>query len=244
MALEQADGLWELEKNIDDGDGGDPFPGIKNNRSFTPCSAPNSSTYDLSDTYIQVSNISNPSLFMTADLRVTPDNTSPGIFSLISPPDSDTTALPVDLNWTDPSGSGSCSDPLYELHYSTDQDFPPESTSIINDIQSSNYVLTSELSPYRDYFWKVKAFYPDGGESWSSQVFRFHLYLPGDVNNDEKVSIPDVVSIVNYLFKSSELPTSPLVGDVNQDCTISIADAVYLINFLFRSGSTPQKGCA
>jgi immune inhibitor A len=75
VALEQADGLWDLEHFSNRGDAGDPYPGNSNNRAFTFATVPNSSSYYSSaDTEIGVTNISNSSSTMTADLAVSTVN--------------------------------------------------------------------------------------------------------------------------------------------------------------------------
>jgi hypothetical protein len=71
-------------------------------------------------------------------------------------------------------------------------------------------------------------------------IAKYVQFLRGDVNNDNWVSIIDVVYLVNYLFQSGSEPfPAPIVGDSNCDDTIGISDAVYLINYLFRSGPVP-----
>lgn len=71
VALEQADGSWNLEHGSNRGDAGDPYPGNGNKRSFTNTSMPNSSAYSgSSDTLVRVQNISNSGAAMTADLQV------------------------------------------------------------------------------------------------------------------------------------------------------------------------------
>jgi len=55
----QADGLWDLENNINRGDAGDPFPGSTNNRYLGPDSNPDTDSYYNGDTGIVISNISN-----------------------------------------------------------------------------------------------------------------------------------------------------------------------------------------
>ena len=70
VALEQADGLWELEKNIDNGDTGDPFPGSTAKTSFNNLSTPSSDDYNLSSTLVSVSSISASGATMYADLAV------------------------------------------------------------------------------------------------------------------------------------------------------------------------------
>jgi len=70
VALEQADGLWELENKTDRGDAGDPFPGNTSNTSFTPASTPNSDAYIGTNTLVTVTNISSSASTMTADFQV------------------------------------------------------------------------------------------------------------------------------------------------------------------------------
>jgi M6 family metalloprotease-like protein len=83
VALEQADGLWDLEHNTDSGDGGDPYPGTTNDREFASASTPNSSSYaHSSGTCVGVSGISNSGATMTADLSVScgPSDVGPLVY--------------------------------------------------------------------------------------------------------------------------------------------------------------------
>lgn len=63
----------------------------------------------------------------------------------------------------------------------------------------------------------------------------------GNVNRDSDVTIADVVSIVNYLFKGGDVFL--YMSDMNGDCLADIVDAVYLVNYLFRGGPRPQCSC-
>lgn len=63
----------------------------------------------------------------------------------------------------------------------------------------------------------------------------------GNVNRDGDVTIADVVSIVNYLFKGGDVFL--YMSDVNGDCLVDIVDAVYLVYYLFRGGPRPQCSC-
>lgn len=68
VALEQADGLYELEHKSDHGDSGDPFPGSFAKTSFNSSSVPNSDTYAGVVTTVSVENISIVGTTAYADL--------------------------------------------------------------------------------------------------------------------------------------------------------------------------------
>ena len=70
VALEQADNLFALEKNLGSGDAGDPFPGSFSRTSFSGLTSPSSNDYSGTGTLVAVSNISAAGATMTADLSV------------------------------------------------------------------------------------------------------------------------------------------------------------------------------
>jgi hypothetical protein len=87
--------------------------------------------------------------------------------------------------------------------------------------------------------------YP-GLEDWEKEhlikIFaQHHIILPvsGDVNCDGKVSLADIVYLINYLFKLGPGFEPLWKGDTNGDCNVSVADVVYLINYLFKGGPAP-----
>ncbi len=74
IAIEQADGLFELEGcpgYSDDGDLGDPFPGSSNKLAFDDTTTPSSRNYYDSPTQVAVWNISDSDSVMYANLDVT-----------------------------------------------------------------------------------------------------------------------------------------------------------------------------
>ena len=87
VALEQADGLWELERYFSFGDDGDPYPGSTNNRNLTFLTLPDSKDYNGNNTYVKVENISNSGNTMSADLNVLfhTVTSSVGAHGIISP---------------------------------------------------------------------------------------------------------------------------------------------------------------
>lgn len=63
--------------------------------------------------------------------------------------------------------------------------------------------------------------------------------LRGDANGDGKITVSDVVFLVNYLFKGGPAPLPFLSGDANCDTKVTISDVVYLVNYLFKGGPPP-----
>lgn len=72
VALEQSDGLWQLEHNTNAGNTGDPYPGYPIHRMFNDTSVPDSKDYNFIATHVAVENVSNPGDTMTADFKVFP----------------------------------------------------------------------------------------------------------------------------------------------------------------------------
>lgn len=68
------------------------------------------------------------------------------------------------------------------------------------------------------------------------------LYEPrkvGDANQDGKIGLPDIIYLVNYIFKSGSSPNPPAFGDSNCDGKLNLVDLIYLVNFIFRGGASP-----
>lgn len=165
-------------------------------------------------------------------------NNPPGSFSLLLPENSAFVSTVVAFDWANATDPDVWDTLRYSLHISTSLSFHRDSTLIHDSL------LTSEHSDTLDpgmYYWKVKAYDRRGGETWSTQTWKFYVFLRGDANGDGKLSVADVVFLINYLFKGGTAPNPLWTGDANCDVNVRIADVVYLINYLFKSGSPP--GC-
>ena len=90
------------------------------------------------------------------------------------------------------------------------------------------------------------------GRSWGGSSTGFDIatikYIPlaciakaGDANNDNSVLLSDVVTTINYIFRSQPLPPPDCRADANGDGKVLLPDAVYLINFIFKAGPMPVK---
>ncbi|MDD1748951.1 MAG: SBBP repeat-containing protein [Methanothrix sp.] len=71
-------------------------------------------------------------------------------------------------------------------------------------------------------------------------TIKYIQFWRGDANRDSKVTVSDVVYIVNYLFKGGPPPNPLLSGDANCDGKVTVADVVFLINYLFKGGPAPN----
>jgi len=70
VALVQADNLWHMEKGLNRGDTGDPYPGSTGNTSFTASSSPNSNLYNENPSGVSITGISASGATMTATMAI------------------------------------------------------------------------------------------------------------------------------------------------------------------------------
>jgi photosystem II stability/assembly factor-like uncharacterized protein len=75
-----------------------------------------------------------------------------------------------------------------------------------------------------------------------------NVFVHGDANHDQKVTVSDVVYLVNFLFKGGPMPWIKMAGDANGDTPdgscdlpkVTVSDVVYLVNYLFKGGPGPK----
>ena len=77
------------------------------------------------------------------------------------------------------------------------------------------------------------------GSYFDYLTIKYVQFLRGDTNSDKKVSLSDIVYLINYLFKFGPAPEPIQSGDANCDGKVSLSDIVYLINYLFKFGPAP-----
>src|SRR5574341_321829 len=78
-------------------------------------------------------------------------------------------------------------------------------------------------------------------ETVNINVTNLCLAKSGDLNGDGNILLPDIVLIVNFLFRGAPAPVPYCRGDVNASGTILLTDVIYLINFIFKSGPAPMN---
>lgn len=219
VALEQADGDWDLEQNMNSGDNGDPYPGSSNNRTFNNNSTPDSKSYSFDNTYVAISSISDNGMNMTADLAVSNAPLPP---SLLSPPDGSYTdnRRPF-FDFTNSSGAI-----IYHIQIDNDPDFSSPDFNI-NYLSSSNFTPPSDLSDNL-YYWHVRAGNSSAWSGWSTAwTVTVNATTPGSPSdiiangsnpspwtNNPAFSISwtnpsDSSDLQRALFKLGAAPTSP-----------------------------------
>jgi immune inhibitor A len=155
VALEQADGLWDLEHDTDSGDSGDPYPGSTTNRTFNNTSTPDSKDYNANTTYVAVTNISNNGQIMTADLAVVNAPMAPA--PTVPANGSATNVRRPLFDFTSPTGAT-----VYHIQIDNDSNFSSPLFNLSN-LVSSQYTPTSDL-PESVIYWRSRA---GNGTNWS-----------------------------------------------------------------------------
>ncbi len=219
VALEQADGDWDLEHDTNSGDGGDPYPGSTNNHAFNNSSTPNSQSYNFANTYVAITNISNNGISMTADLAV---NNAPSPPILILPANGALTnnRRPF-FDFTNSSGAS-----VYHFQIDNNPDFSSPSFNV-DYLSASQYTPTSDLIDNL-YYWRVRA---GNGSAWSGWSGTWTVIIdgtppPSPINLTANGSNPsawtnnhifsinwanpsDTSGIQKALFKLGSAPASP-----------------------------------
>ncbi|MBD3403764.1 hypothetical protein GF420_12770 [candidate division GN15 bacterium] len=67
--------------------------------------------------------------------------------------------------------------------------------------------------------------------------------ITGDINGDERVTISDVLALVNVLFFGMDMPRATVFANVDgdPDCRVDVADVIYLASHLMLGGPPPAS---
>ena len=128
----------------------------------------------------------------------------------------------------------------YDFRASTDSQFAI--VLAIDSLTDTTVVDSIALEIGRRYWWKIISRDNHGATS-TSDVSRFRVYLPGDVDKNWSVSSADIVSMVNFVFKGGSFAAPQCAGDVNKDGSVTSADIISLVNYVFKGGVEPIPGC-
>jgi immune inhibitor A len=239
VALEQADGLFELENGAGS-DAADPYPGATDNRTFDENSNPSSKSSMLAATQVAVTNISNSADTMRADLQVTYSepfirlSNAGYIFKAIykgAPPAARGLTVENDgggtLNWT-----ADWNRAAGWLAVSPDSGMAPTAASVS--------IASTALWPgiYTDTIYISGDGALNGPEKvWIS--FEVKSYK-GDLNRDGLRSPADIVELLNCVFFDASGPNCELlVADLNCDGQLTAAEVVLILQVVFLNATPP-----
>lgn len=70
------------------------------------------------------------------------------------------------------------------------------------------------------------------------------MVISGDLTGDELVTSADVITLVNYVFKSGPEP-QPCAAAGDADCTgnVTSSDIIHMVNYVFKGGPSPCDVC-
>ncbi|MGQ9731748.1 MAG: M6 family metalloprotease domain-containing protein [Candidatus Zipacnadales bacterium] len=160
VALEQADGLWELEKPKwdpvdpgDEGDGGDPYPGTTSNKAYDDTSTPDATCYDGTRFPLVVRNISQSSAIMTLDIMDINAPAAPRTITAIDTPGDDGGSVTVTWALSTDDGKGANDVVAYEVHRATAASGP--FTFITSLPAGTTTYLDTDVIDYISYWYKV-----------------------------------------------------------------------------------------
>lgn len=164
----------------------------------------------------------------------------PESFSLISPFNGvypvQTTVTPK-FEWSATEGIGTFLPVTYLLSIAGDSGFA--FVLNVDNLDTNAIQIQTPLEWGKRYWWKVRAAVADEGNIWSNEVFTFKTMTLGDVDGSGRLSITDIVFLINYLFAGGPNPDPILAGDLDCSGRINIGDAVFLVNYIFGDGPLP-----
>jgi hypothetical protein len=69
------------------------------------------------------------------------------------------------------------------------------------------------------------------------ECFSLQVKITGDIDTSGTLTSADIIQMVNYVFKSGEVPRPCVAaGDVNCDLSVTSSDVIIMVNHIFKSG--------
>jgi len=117
---------------------------------------------------------------------------------------------------------------VLNAYFTIDGGLPNGTVFTFDSISSAGQTL--ELNGiYYDY---VPEFVP-------GKIVVYAPYICGDVDNDQKIDLLDILYLIDYKFKDGPAPESLESADVNMDGNVNLLDILYLIEYKFKDGPAP-----
>jgi len=96
--------------------------------------------------------------------------------------------------------------------------------SVVGSVFTVNFVVTD---------------FPGGVADTVTTQFAPVTYLRGDLDDNDRYTMNDLVFMISYLFRQGPAPLVLESGDVDGDGSINVADVSYLIRFMYYGGPPP-----
>jgi immune inhibitor A len=168
VALEQADGRYDLERNANGGDAGDPFPGTSGNRAFDATSSPQCQLYDGTASPLVVRNISNSGSTMTIDILDVSAPQPPKTVAASDTPNDDGGSVTFTWSKSPDDGKGANDVIGYDVQRATAAAGPFTSlTPTILPAGTTTYIDTAVVN-YTSYWYRVVVH--DGANTTDSRI--------------------------------------------------------------------------
>ncbi len=138
--------------------------------------------------------------------------------------------------------------PFFELEIAGDSDFTGVPPYFVYDgiecttLTTATFMMPDSVDENVEHFWRVTAYDGAGNRSASSELYSF-IYVPyicGDTNEDNDITIGDVLCLIGYVFGVNPCEPNLNASDVNNDGSVNVGDAIFLINYIFKDGPPPS----
>jgi len=229
VALEQANGLWQLEKRQSSGNPGHPYPGSTGNTSFDTNSTPNSNAYGEIPTGVAVRNIAVSGENITCDIFVKQEAvpSAPTFISHFAWLNENPNTLRPLFKWVAPNSTES------QLQVAEDPNFEKIIIDITTDKTEYRPTLEKTLYPGTTYYVRVRSKNSIGYSPWTTKSFTTPTTLEALLVSDDGGEY----GIAPYIEKSLiDANINYFIIDVFNDNAVPSADDMALFNFVVWAG--------